>query len=94
MDYNWNYIQQYKTITGRNTRGINIFHSCFDGKTNVKVYLQHKYLRSFDLYDSNKIYTDNEPFKILQLTNITNPQLKFTPPAIPIIWRDEIISTF
>jgi hypothetical protein len=77
-------LEQYKTHTGRDSQGRNVFTSFYEDKTNVNVFLPLSLLYNFEIHNPNKFYSDNKPNKRVKgfTTTTTMSQLKHTPNSL------------
>ena len=56
-------IEQYKTSTGRDSNGMNVFTSFFEEGMSDKCISFDTFIQEYDVHDATKKYTDNTPFQ-------------------------------
>ena len=56
-------IEQYKTSTGRDSNGMNVFTSFYEERMNDKYISLDTFIHEYDVYDATKKYTDYTPFQ-------------------------------
>ena len=56
-------IEQYKTSTGRDSNGMNVFTSFYEERMSDKCISLDTFIHEYDVYDATKKYTDYTPFQ-------------------------------
>jgi hypothetical protein len=75
------HIEQYKVLSGRDTRGLNVFACFFDESFRVRVYLSYDRINNLQIYDASKRYTDNKP-NVRMFKETAKELIRKTPPMI------------